>query len=146
MRSDSVKTGSQQAPHRSLFNALGLTKEEMEDSFRVITGDENPLHKEDDFALEISGGNFKGHAAFGMLTASFYSTVAGMYLPGKYSLIHSFDEISFMKPVFVGDELTVNAEVIDKDEALKMIRLKIIIKNQDNKKVSRAKMKVLVMK
>jgi len=81
-----------------------------------------------------------------MLTASFYSTVAGMYLPGKYSLIHSFDEISFMKPVFVGDELTVNAEVIDKDEALKMIRLKIIIKNQDNKKVSRAKMKVLVMK
>lgn len=123
-----------------------LITKEMEDSFRVITGDENQLHKEDDFALEISGGNFKGHAAFGMLTASFYSTVAGMYLPGKYSLIHSFDEISFMKPVFVGDELTVNAEVIDKDEALKMIRLKIIIKNQDNKKVSRAKMKVLVMK
>ena len=123
-----------------------LITKEMEDSFRVITGDENPLHKEDDFALEISGGNFKGHAAFGMLTASFYSTVAGMYLPGKYSLIHSFDEISFMKPVFVGDELTVNAEVIDKDEALKMIRLKIIIKNQDNKKVSRAKMKVLVTK
>ena len=51
-----------------------------------------------------------------------------------------------MKPVFVGDELTVNAEVIDKDEALKMIRLKIIIKNQDNKKVSKLKMKVLVMK
>ena len=30
MRSDAVKTGSQQAPHRSLFNALGMTKEEME--------------------------------------------------------------------------------------------------------------------
>ena len=30
MRSDAVKTGSQQAPHRSLFNALGLTKEEMD--------------------------------------------------------------------------------------------------------------------
>lgn len=30
MRSDSVKTGMQQAPHRSLFNALGLTKEELE--------------------------------------------------------------------------------------------------------------------
>ena len=30
MRSDAVKTGSQQAPHRSLFNALGITKEEME--------------------------------------------------------------------------------------------------------------------
>ena len=29
MRSDAVKTGTQQAPHRSLFNALGMTKEEM---------------------------------------------------------------------------------------------------------------------
>ena len=28
MRSDSVKTGAQQAPHRSLFNALGYTEEE----------------------------------------------------------------------------------------------------------------------
>ena len=29
MRSDSVKTGAQQAPHRSLLNALGYTKEEL---------------------------------------------------------------------------------------------------------------------
>ena len=28
MRSDSVKTGTAQAPHRSLFNALGYTEEE----------------------------------------------------------------------------------------------------------------------
>ncbi len=30
MKSDAVKKGTQQAPHRSLFNALGFTKEEME--------------------------------------------------------------------------------------------------------------------
>ena len=30
MRSDNAKKGMQQAPHRSLFNALGLTKEELE--------------------------------------------------------------------------------------------------------------------
>jgi dihydroxy-acid dehydratase len=29
MRSDSVKTGMEHAPHRSLFNALGITKEEL---------------------------------------------------------------------------------------------------------------------
>lgn len=122
-----------------------ITKE-MEDAFRVISGDENPLHKDDTFAVEISNGRFTGHAAFGMLTASLYSTVAGMYLPGKYSLIHSFEELSFMKPVFVGDDLTVEAEVTDKEMALKLIRLKVTIKNQDNKLVSKAKMKVLVMK
>ncbi len=30
MRSDTVKKGMQQAPHRSLFNALGMTREELE--------------------------------------------------------------------------------------------------------------------
>ena len=29
MRSDNVTKGMQQAPHRSLFNALGMTKEEL---------------------------------------------------------------------------------------------------------------------
>ena len=28
MRSDAVKVGAQQAPHRSLFHALGISKEE----------------------------------------------------------------------------------------------------------------------
>ncbi len=122
-----------------------ITKE-MEDSFRKITGDENPLHKDDDFAREVGGGKFKSHASFGMLTASLYSTMAGMYIPGKYSLIHSFEEISFMKPVFVGDELSVTGEVVDIIEDLKLIVLKVTVRNQDNKVVSRAKMKVLVMK
>lgn len=31
MRSDAVKTGTQQAPHRSLFNALGMTKKKWTD-------------------------------------------------------------------------------------------------------------------
>ncbi len=119
---------------------------EMEDSFRVISGDENPLHKDDEFAGQISNGRFERHVSFGMLTASLYSTMAGMYLPGKYSLIHSFDELSFLKPVFAGDELTVEGEVTNKDEALKLIRLKVKIKNGNNKVVSKAKMKVLVMR
>ena len=136
---DEIEVGMQ------AFFKKKITKE-MEDAFRQISGDENPLHKDNEFAREISEGKFQSHAAFGMLTASLYYTVAGMYLPGKYSLIHSFEEISFMKPVFVGDELAVEAEVTDKDEAFKLIRLKVTIKNQNNKKVSRAKMKVLVMK
>lgn len=117
---------------------------EMEDSFRIISGDENPLHKDDDFAKETGNGKFDKHVTFGMLTASLYSTMAGMYLPGKYSLIHSFDEISFQKPVFAGDILTVTGEVVEKTEGLNLIILKVVIRNQDNKIVSKAKMKVLV--
>ena len=119
---------------------------EMENAFREISGDENPFHKDDDYAREIGGGKFAGHAAFGMLTASLYSTIAGMYLPGKYSLIHSFDELSFKQPVYVGDTLSVTGTVVDKNVDLRLIQLKVIIRNQDNKVVSRAKMKVLVIK
>lgn len=119
---------------------------EMEDSFRTITGDNNPLHRDDNFARDVSNEKFRGHVAFGMLTASLYSTMAGMYLPGKYSLIHSIDELSFLAPVFIGDVLEVSGKVIDKNIDLKFIVIKVVIKNWDKKTVSRAKMKVLVMK
>lgn len=118
---------------------------EMEDSFRIISGDDNPLHRDDEFARQVSNGRYEKHVSFGMLTASLYSTIAGMYLPGKYSLIHSFDELSFLRPVFAGDKLTIEGEVTDKDVDLRLIRIKVTIKNEDNKTVSRAKMKILVM-
>ena len=119
---------------------------EMENCFREISGDENPLHMDDDFAVTVGNGRFKSHVSFGMLTAAFYSTLAGMYIPGKYSLIHSFDELSFVNPVYVGDELEVSGTVIDKNLELNLIVLKAVIRSQDNKIVSRAKMKILVMK
>lgn len=119
---------------------------EMEDAFRMISGDENPLHLDDNYAKDVFQGKYDKHVTFGMLTASLYSTIAGMYLPGKYSLIHSFDELAFMQPVFIGDVLTVEGEVTEVDEALKIIRIKVIIKNQLGKKISRAKMKIMVMR
>ena len=118
--------------------------EEMEDSFREITGDVNPLHRDDAFAASAMGERFHGHIAFGMLTASLYSTLAGVYLPGKYSLIHSFDELSFLKPVYVGDTLIVSGEVKDKWDALRMILVKATIRNQNGEIVSKAKIRVIL--
>ena len=118
---------------------------EMENKFRQISGDENPLHMDDSFAYEISGGKYSSHVTFGLLTASLYSTLAGMYLPGKYSLIHSLENLSFQQPVFTGDKLTVEGKVVDKDESLHLLRIKAVIKNQNNRTVSKAMMKVMVM-
>ena len=119
---------------------------EMEDLFRIISGDDNPMHKDDGFAKETSNGKFRSHVSFGMLTASLYSALAGMYLPGKYSLIHSFDGISFQNPVFAGDRLMIEGEIADKQDDLKLIIIKAAIRNQNNKIVSRAKLKVLVLR
>ena len=43
MRSDAVKKGMQQAPHRSLFNALGFTEEEMEKPLIGIVSSYNEI-------------------------------------------------------------------------------------------------------
>ena len=43
MKSDNVKKGRQQAPHRSLFNALGFTKEEMEKPLVGIVSSYNEI-------------------------------------------------------------------------------------------------------
>ena len=67
--------------HREEFSVT--VTEEMLDRFRDITGDMNPFHRDDDFAKKHG---FRSHAAFGMLTASFLSTLAGMYLPGEKSI------------------------------------------------------------
>ncbi len=126
-----------------------FTKEitrEMENAFRGITGDENPLHRDDAFAQSIGGGKFKNHVAFGMLTASLLSTLAGVYLPGKYSLIHSVEQVSFKKPVYAGDTLSVQGTVEDKLDGLNLILVKIKITNQEKKCVLTASMKVLVQK
>lgn len=118
--------------------------EDMENHFRELTGDIHPLHRDDSFARNVGGGKFKGHVVFGMLTASFYSTLAGVYLPGKNSLIHSLD-IKFQKPVYAGDKLVVRGEVVDKQDGLKLIQVKAVIKNQNKESVSKAAIKILVM-
>ena len=43
MRSDNVKAGMQQAPHRSLFNALGFTEEEMKKPMIGIVSSYNEI-------------------------------------------------------------------------------------------------------
>ncbi len=43
MRSDAVKTGIQQAPHRSLFNALGYTREELQKPLVGIVSSYNEI-------------------------------------------------------------------------------------------------------
>lgn len=43
MKSDQVKTGMQQAPHRSLFHALGFTEEEMKKPMVGIVSSYNEI-------------------------------------------------------------------------------------------------------
>ncbi len=108
------------------------------EGFRRITGDENPLHNDEEYAGKR--GN-KGKVAFGMLTASYLSTLAGVYLPGERSLIHSV-EVKFEAPVYEGDELNVSGEVTEKNDTFRFIILKVLIRNPDGKKVLKGRMQI----
>ncbi len=115
--------------------------EEMLNKFKEITGDVNPLHTDETFA-KTKG--YDSCVAYGMLTASFLSTLAGVYLPGEKSLIHSV-ETKFVKPVFVGDILTVTGKVTERNELFSVITLKVTIKNQNGEKVLRGSMQIGVL-
>jgi acyl dehydratase len=118
-----------------------ISSDEMK-AFQNITGDENPLHSNDDYARNKG---YKGRVAYGMLTASFLSTVAGMYLPGEHSLIQEIT-VKFVAPVeFVSDEdvkLSINAKVVGKHDLFKRLELKVRIVDESDTLVLRANMKV----
>lgn len=118
--------------------SVQVTKE-MQDCFTHITGDVNPMHI--DCAYAQSKG-FDGCLVYGMLTASFYSTLVGVYLPGKECLFYSCDTL-FNKPVYINDVLEISGTVIEKETVpRKRIVVRAIIRNQRREAVSRAKLLV----
>ena len=114
--------------------------EAMRDKFRDITGDVNPLHNDIEYAK--ANGHDKC-VAFGMMSASFLSTLAGVYLPGERSLIQK-SEVNFRKPVYIGDTLTITGEVTDKHDSFNLLDIRVIITNQDGVKVIKGNMQVAV--
>ncbi len=115
--------------------------EEMRTQFCDLTGDVNPLHNDEAYA---QARGYQGRVVFGMLCASLYSTLAGVYLPGEHCLLHEVDT-KFKRPVFVGDTLTVKGEVVEKSEAVRQITVKASIVNQDGVTVNKATMKAGVL-
>ncbi len=95
--------------------------EQMMQQFREITGDVNPLHCDEVFAKEKG---FDTTVAYGMLTASFLSTMAGVYLPGENSLIQSV-EVKFVKPVFPGEEITFTGKISEVNDTFRFLVLKV---------------------
>lgn len=105
--------------------------------FLEITGDINPLHNDEDYAQKKG---YVGKVAYGMLTASFVSTLGGVYLPGKYCLIQSI-ESKFTEPVYIGDRLTILGVITELHESVKQVVIKFTIMNQNQKKVCRGTLK-----
>jgi 3-oxoacyl-[acyl-carrier protein] reductase len=133
---EQIRVGDQ----RSLKKTI--TREDVR-RFVEMTGDDNPLHVDRDYAQTTP---FKDIVVHGMLGASFLSTVIGTQLPGKGALWVS-QQLDFLLPVRLGDELTIVCEVLRKHDVERLLELDTHILNQHGQKVlsGRGKVKVLAV-
>ena len=97
--------------------------------FARISGDYNPLHMDEQYASKTQFGKRVCH---GMLLASFFSRLVGMYMPGKNALYFS-QTLNFQTPCFVGDKVTIEGEVIEKSQSTRIITIKTTAHNQVGK-------------
>ena len=117
-----------------------ITKKDVE-NFVNLTGDDNKLHVDPEYASKTS---FIKPVAHGMLGASFISTIIGTKLPGDGALWFS-QSLEFLLPVRIGDKIKVRAEVINKFKRDEIVELKTDIFNQNKQKVTSGTAKVKII-
>jgi acyl dehydratase len=99
--------------------------------FAVVSGDANPVHLDEEYASQTM---FKGRIAHGMLTAGLISAALAMELPGP-GTIYLGQSMRFQRPVRIGDVITVELKVLEKDDEKKFVKIETTALNQDGKPV-----------
>jgi acyl dehydratase len=94
--------------------------------FIEITGDVNPLHVDDAYA---AGTQFGRRVLHGMLTASIFSTMVGMLLPGTGAIYRS-QTLRFLRPVHIGETVTAHFVVRSVDRAKHRLEIEAWIENE----------------
>jgi len=92
------------------------------ESFRRLSGDNNPLHHDKRYAAKTSFGECIVPL---FLATSQLSAIAGEYLPGHRSLIMS-NKVTALAPIFYGEEITFSAQIVKKNVSLNSIELRIL--------------------
>jgi len=108
--------------------------------FAKISGDENPLHLDENYAKST---NFGRRVCHGMLLASFFSRLIGMYLPGKNALYFS-QNLNFQNPCFIDDEIIIEGEITEKINSTNMINISTKIFHKNEKCLVDGNAKVIV--
>lgn len=104
----------------SLSHTYQITHEVYE-HFQRCSGDMNPLHTDESFAHDKG---FEGCVMYGNILNAFISHFVGMCLPTPHVMIQSQD-INFHKPVFLNDEITLEAGIDTVSEAVNIINYKL---------------------
>ena len=115
----------QKASVQKTFTAADVT------AFAGISLDVNPIHMSDKYAESTIFGKRIVH---GILTSGLISAVLANKLPGP-GTIYLGQELRFTSPVYLGDDITAEVEIVEIREDKKIIKLSTTCTNQDGKKV-----------
>mgnify|MGYP004702037415 FL=1 len=114
----------------NLGDAVVMTKTITDEDIRLfaqVSGDENPIHLDEEYAATT---RFKRRIAHGHYVASLFSTLLGTQLPGQGSIYLS-QTIKYMAPVYLGDVITAEVKVSEKNEERNRVTLETTATNQD---------------
>ena len=95
-------------------------------TYAGIIGDINPVHVNAEYAKTTRFGERIAH---GMLTASFFSTLVGMLIPGA-DAIYLGQTCRFLLPVKFGDTITAAGEVTRIDPEKRIAYMHTTVVNQ----------------
>lgn len=99
--------------------------------FAAVSGDHNPIHLDPDYAATTQ---FKGRIAHGMYSGALISAALAMELPGP-GTVYLGQNLTFKRPIMIGDTVTVKLTVKEKIEKKSIVVLDCTLTNQDNKVV-----------
>ncbi len=97
------------------------------EQFAQISGDRNALHLDEEYAQRSRFGRPIVH---GMLVAGLISKIIGMQMPGKGS-IYLEQNLSFKKPVYIGEKVTAKVCIRDIDENRHIFDLETNVYNEE---------------
>ena len=109
-------------------------------AFAAVSGDFSPLHVDPAYAASTEFGDCVVH---GLLLASLFSQLVGMRVPGEAALYLGQD-LTFRRPVRVGEIVRAVAKVTGKSEATRILVLSTEIRSVDGKVVVAGNAKVKV--
>ena len=110
--------------------------------FARISGDENPLHFDPEFAAGTRVGRLIVH---GGLTTGLFNALVAMKLPGPGS-VFLHQEWDYPAPVYIGDTITAEAEVIEARADKPITRLRCVARREDGTEVLRGECLVYTMR
>lgn len=123
------------------FTAEYVVDETVHAAFVALSGDRNPLHCDEAFALSKG---FSGRVMHGNILCAFLSDAIGMRLPTPNVIIHT-QEIAFVAPVYLGDRINWEGTVEDVSPAVGAVVVKFRFRNHAGKVVSRGRFQIGVL-